>query len=101
MRLVSILIAAAVALAAVPAMAGNPIKGKKVFEDNCVNCHGADGTAIVPGTPNFGRGERMEKPDAMLLNTVRNGSNVMPAWRGIIQDADLLDAIAYVRTLRR
>lgn len=97
----SVIAACAVVLPLAAAQAANPIAGKKVFDANCAACHGTDGIAVVPQTPNFARGERLEKPDAQLLTTVRNGLNVMPAWKGMISEADMADALAYIRTLRR
>jgi len=81
--------------------AGNPGKGQKIYDANCASCHGSDGMALVPGTPHFRKNERMEKPDGALLKTIRSGKNLMPAWRGTISETDMLDAIAYVRTLAR
>lgn len=96
----SILAACAVALPVV-AHAANPVQGKNVYEEHCAVCHGADGEAVVPQTPNFVKGERMEKPDAQLMATMRDGLNVMPAWKGIISDSDMADALSYVRMLRK
>lgn len=102
MRLVALTIAAGlVALPMVAAQAANPVAGKKVFDDNCASCHGTDGNAVVPQTPNFAKGERMEKPDAQLMATIKNGLNVMPAWKGLISDTEMADALAYARTLRK
>jgi cytochrome c6 len=103
MRVVSLCLVAASALLVVPtlAQAGNPVAGKKVFEDNCVSCHGPDGVALVPGVPNFAKGERLEKPDSQLLMTIQNGLNVMPSWRGVITDTQIADALSYARTLRK
>ena len=101
MRFAPLFVAALAALVAVPALAANPVNGKKVFEDNCASCHGADGTAVMAGVPHFSKGERLEKPDAQLLVAIRNGVNVMPAWKGLISDTDQADALAYARTLRK
>lgn len=102
MRALMILAVAAVLVVAIsPAKAGNPINGKRVFETNCATCHGMDGRSIINGTPNFIRGERLEKPDTMLLVTIRNGLNMMPSWKGVISDTEMEDALSYARTLRR
>ena len=101
MRFAPLFVAAVAALVAIPALAANPVNGKKVYDDNCASCHGADGTAVMAGVPHFSKGERLEKPDAQLLKTVANGLNVMPAWKGVISDTDQADAVAYARTLRK
>lgn len=96
----SILTACAVALP-VAVHAANPVQGKAVFEEHCAACHGTDGVAVVPQTPNFVKGERLEKPDGQLLITIRDGLNVMPAWKGIISQSDMADALSYIRMLRK
>lgn len=101
MRLIASVIAAGLFALPLAAQAANPVNGKKVFDDNCAACHGVDGVSVVPQTPNFAKGERLEKPDAQLLGSVKNGLNVMPAWKGMISDSDMADALAYARTLRK
>lgn len=80
---------------------GNPAAGKIVYQTNCSNCHGADGIAVLPGAPNFAKGERMEKPDAQLMATMASGLNIMPAWKGVITDQEMADSLAFARTLRK
>ncbi|MFN3076637.1 MAG: c-type cytochrome [Alphaproteobacteria bacterium] len=83
------------------ANAGNPAAGKLVYDTNCSNCHGPDGTPVLQGAPNFTKGERMEKPDAQLLVSMNNGLNIMPAWKGVLTDVQMADALAFARTLRK
>ena len=92
---------AAVLLSANSAEAGNPMSGKRVYDANCVLCHGADGQPKQPGTPNFSRRERMEFPDVKLMTSLRNGKNLCPSWRSTLTDMDLSDVISYIRTLAR
>ena len=51
------------------------------------------------GAPNFSEGEGLINPDSKLLISIQNGKNAMPAYRGVLSDQDILDAIAYLRTL--
>jgi cytochrome c6 len=74
--------------------------GARIYQTHCASCHGPTGISIVPGTPNFARGEALMKPDVVLLATVRMGLNAMPAYIGILSDRQILDSIAYSRTLR-
>jgi len=37
----------------------------------------------------------------VLLNSVRMGRGAMPGFMGVIRDRDILDVIAYIRTLQR
>lgn len=88
--------------AAVPgAEAADVFGGQTVYETHCASCHGTDGVPLVPGTPDFAMGEGLEKPDFQLVQAVRAGSNLMPGYNRIISDQEILDAIAYIRTLRR
>lgn len=81
--------------------AADPQKGNKLYTKNCQNCHGANGVAQMPGVPDFRRGEGLLRSDDDLLQFIRNGSGMMPAYRGLLSDRDILDVISYLRTLRR
>ena len=84
------------------AWAGDPREGKKIWEDNsCPSCHGLDGRPIIPGVPNFSRGDRMIKPDSKLIVGIARGSGIMPAWRGILKHQAMIDVVAYIRTMRK
>lgn len=85
----------------IAAEAANPAMGRRVYDSNCAACHGADGIAVIPGAPNFRRKERLEKPDVLLLQTIKRGQNLMPAWQGMITEQDMKDVLAYIRTLAR
>jgi cytochrome c6 len=90
-----------VCLVAPAAWAADPQKGGRLYTKNCKDCHGADGVAQMPGVPEFRRGEGLLRSDDDLLQFIRNGSGMMPAYRGLLSDRDILDVIAYLRTLRR
>lgn len=79
--------------------AADMIKGGKLYAAHCAACHGASGVSVMPGAPNFARSERLLQPDLALLATVKAGKNVMPAFQGVLSDHDILDVIAYLRTL--
>ena len=38
--------------------------------------------------------------DVGLLASIRSGKNAMPAYIGVLTDREILDVIAYLRTLR-
>ena len=85
--------------------------GKKLFNNNCANCHHADGEG-QPGTyPPMGGSEWVngskERLAAILLHglsgplTVRGGSYgtaVMAAWSTNFTDDQLADLMTYIRT---
>lgn len=74
-------------------------KGKQLFAAHCAVCHGQGGRSVMPGAPNFDRGEGLLRPDFTLLAAIRTGKNAMPAYQGLLADRDILDVIAYLRTL--
>jgi cytochrome c6 len=75
--------------------------GKDVYELHCQTCHGVDGQSMEPGIPDFTRGESLMVPDAQLFEELWDGMRHMPSYRGMMDDSDLRDVIAYLRTLQR
>ncbi len=93
------------------ASAGDPKAGAKIFGGVCISCHGENGQPMIPGVPSFAKGERLEKSDEQLKNSIKNGVNnpknpgglVMPPYGGgpKLTDKQLDDVIAYIRTLKK
>lgn len=79
--------------------AADPRNGAKIYNHHCAGCHGAQGNGMMPGMPNFQRGEGLMKPDAALVQTLERGSGVMPAYRGLLTTQEMLDVVAYLRTI--
>ena len=75
-------------------------KGRQLYAANCAICHGPTGRSVMPNAPNFDRGDALLRPDFTLLASIRAGKNAMPAFQGILADREIMDVIAYVRTLR-
>jgi len=103
---INVLIAAAAAalLATLPlsgAMASDIGKGRKTFESYCASCHGDDGQSMVPGTPSFANGDGLFVTDSVLVDRIRTGNGIMPAFRGLLSDDEIRDVISYLRTLPR
>lgn len=88
------------AVSAQSAMAANPMHGQQLFAMHCAACHGMRGEGVLPEAPKFRQGERLEQPDMMLMQSVKNGKNKMPPFFGVLKDNDILDILSYVRTLR-
>jgi cytochrome c6 len=40
------------------------------------------------------------QPDPVLVQSIKAGRNAMPGFQGLLRDRDILDVIAYARTLR-
>ena len=98
------------AAAAVPA--GDPDKGKEIFSATCFACHGEGGV----GVPNLGKDMTSstfihQTSDTDLMAFIKKGRDpsdplnttgvAMPSKGGnpALSDEDLMDVIAYVRTL--
>jgi cytochrome c6 len=94
-------VAAAVAAVAFPALAADTIKGGETYARLCANCHGQNGRPVMPGAPNLTRVDTLMRPDAVLMQSVRAGRNAMPGFQGMLRDTEILDVIAYLRTLQR
>lgn len=84
------------------ALAADVFNGERIYNKLCVGCHGSGGSGAgaIPGAPNFARGQRLMQPDGALLRTLRNGKNAMPSYLGVLDDFEMLDVIAYLRTIR-
>jgi cytochrome c6 len=82
------------------AAAADVIRGGEIYRTHCVNCHGPQGRPVLPTAPDFSRLERLLQPDPVLLQSVRSGRGAMPAFQGLLRDREILDVIAYLRTLR-
>ena len=80
-------------------IAGDINNGKKHYSSYCVSCHGATGTSVMPGAPNFRQGERLMQPDMMLRASIQSGKNACPSFQGMLNDRDIMDVISYIRTL--
>ncbi len=73
--------------------------GRGIYQRHCAMCHGNNGAAMMAGAPDFNRGQGLMRSDRMLLERIRTGKNACPAYRGILNDQEILDVIAYIRTL--
>lgn len=78
---------------------GDVLSGNAIFHERCAVCHGVDGNALLPGAPSFATGERMEKTDEELLQTIRHGKDLMPPWGEILSEEERRDALSYVRVI--
>ena len=90
-----------VTLAPYVSWAADPANGRQAYDTYCVSCHGADGRGIVANAPDFSRGQGLMAPDTVIAQTLRSGKGGMPAFVGIFSNAELLDVVAYLRTLQR
>ena len=90
-----------------------PAQGKKLYEQHCAACHGQSGKGDGPTAAVLGPKLRdhtskevmSELSDDDLFNVIKNGgaavgkSPLMPPHGAFLQDDQITDVIAYIRTL--
>lgn len=90
------------------AFAGDAAKGKAIYEQKCLMCHGpqgkGDGPAgamMKPHPADFTSPESKKKPEAELLKTIESGrpGTPMAGWKGTLSPDQIQDVLAYVRSL--
>jgi mono/diheme cytochrome c family protein len=81
-------------------------RGKDVFQQKCSICHydTSDAKKIGPGLKGLGkRGtftvNNNKVTDETLKTWIENGDTLMPPFKDVIDDAQIKDVIAYVKTL--
>jgi mono/diheme cytochrome c family protein len=90
--------------------AGDPTKGKAIYEKYCMACHGlqgkGDGPAgkmLKPPAANFISAESKKKSDADLRHVIEKGKpgTAMGPWKPPLSDADINEVLVYLSTLRK
>jgi cytochrome c oxidase cbb3-type subunit 3 len=91
-------------------VSGDPEMGKKVYDDNCTICHGADGKGKGTIAEIYDM-EPADHTDTSILNRMSNekirsiivdgtkGAKLMPGWKDILSDKEIEDVISYIRLL--
>ena len=81
--------------------AADTTKGAEVYVKHCQECHGSlgEGSSVMLNIPNFSQNEALLKSDEILLQAIAEGKNTMPAYMGILNDSEIRDVIAFIRTL--
>lgn len=86
------------------AQAGNADEGQKLFVQNCVTCHGPDGsgnTAIGKsvGAKDLRSPVAQKLTDAEITTQINQGKGNMPPFAGSLTKANVSNLVAYVREL--
>jgi len=68
--------------------------GETVYNNNCAVCHG-DGLVSTGQFPNLRRLTANDR--ARFDNSVRNGKNQMPPWKGVLTDEEIDQVWFYIR----
>lgn len=94
-----VLLCMAPVLNAGPVAAADTGNGGAIYAMNCQICHADDGQGLVADAPNFRHGDNLIKPDMELFNSISSGKGMMPAFRGMLSEQDILDVISYLRNI--
>lgn len=87
------------------AQAADPFAGpgaSELYSNHCQVCHGADGRGVMPETPDLATSAALlSQSDITLLQTIKTGKGVMPAFNGILTERQILDVVTYMRKFSR
>jgi mono/diheme cytochrome c family protein len=85
-----------------PVRAADAARGRAVYVSICSSCHGFNGIGNLEYVPSFSKCEGLDKDNATLRISVRDGiGGRMPAWGVYLSEREIEDAIAYARTFCR
>lgn len=95
--------------------AAQVVRGRAIYDKNCLECHGADGKGQpgdwrirdadgkYPPPPLDDSAHAWHHPTAVLLEAIRDGSpggqGNMPAWKGKLSEQQMQDTVAYIKSL--
>jgi cytochrome c len=89
-----------------PAASASATRGKEVFDKKCAVCHYADSDAkkIGPGLKGLNkRGtftvNNNKVSEESLKTWIENGDTLMPPFKDVLEQAQIKDVVAYVKTL--
>ncbi len=76
--------------------------GRDLFMAKCAVCHKNDGTgqSYLPAKANLHRPAVQKKTDAQLADFIKKGFPPMPAWNGVLSDAQIHSVVRFIRTFK-
>jgi len=91
---------------AAKAQAGKDDDGQKLYDQNCVKCHGADGsgTTVVGkavGAKDLRAPEAKKLTDAEIFAQIDQGKGNMPPFGGTLSKSQINSLVAIVRELSK
>lgn len=101
-----LLSATGVGLCAAAEYAGHAGKGKTLYANLCIRCHGVEGKGngvmtFTPPVADLTAPAAQSKLDATLLKTIHDGrkNTAMGAWKFVLTEEEMRDVAAYIRVL--
>jgi mono/diheme cytochrome c family protein len=86
---------------------GDPVKGREIYVNTCIRCHGADvkgspGSSLVPPPADLSSDAVQSRRALTLFSRIHGGkpNTAMGAWKHELSDDDIWDVLDYVRILR-
>lgn len=78
--------------------------GERVYKAKCASCHGADGKGDTPAgkatkARDFCSDEVAKETDEEWTAIIVKGKNKMPSYDKKVTDADIKEAVAFIRSL--
>lgn len=80
-------------------------RGRKLFQADCVSCHGAQGKgdgpagkALNPGPADL-TAMAGQHPDGDFAWKIANGRGPMPAWNGRLSEKNIWDLVNFIQSL--
>ena len=93
-----------------PATPEHIAAGRKQFQNYCTSCHGRTGrnedvvfaTRVSPPIPRLDSPQVQRYTDGQLRWVIAHGVSPsgMPAWKGVLDEAETWKIVLYIRTLR-
>lgn len=92
--------------------------GRKVYEQHCAACHGAqlqgqpnwrerDAKGLLPAPPHDASGHTWHHPDEVLFRITKHGvakaakiqdyQSAMPAYEGVLSDAEIVAVLSWIK----
>ncbi len=71
-------------------------KGERIYNNYCQTCHGE---SLINSGQSFDLRKLKVSEKSRFENSVQNGKNQMPPWKGVISPSDMEFIWAYIRTL--
>jgi mono/diheme cytochrome c family protein len=82
------------------------LDGKKIFDQNCVSCHGDEGlgngpagASLNPKPANLTSKEVQEQSDGAIFWKITNGRGIMISWKFSLSEKQRWHLVNYIREL--